>query len=247
MTGNIPPTKPSSTPASSSKDLIFDSHQDRLLGILKAKNHKMYRCYLGALHVLRHEDNPMRFCMAAYSIRELITLLRKQTATPKQSNSQNLTIQFFNIFDKLLSTLQRLNSSWFDEKGVLSFPEDPIEAFSEEITESIKTSLVEMQKNKLLYKEHQISRREEVVAVLSAGDPAGVKMPKKLETVKVKEVTLYEDEFNKILHMNIEVSEQDFSDWLYHFEVLLTRLLKPETFKTQKRLKDLVAEAELNG
>ena len=187
--------------------------------------------YLGAVTVVRHDDNPERIPQAAFSIRELLVKLPNHLDVPMPAHRERLGDRIDGLkkcWDSVMkNTASRQNGTWTGS-----------------IDSHLEKLLTELE---CLFKwrdEHHPRRRDEVAALLRRLDPAGGKLPRQLESENYKEWSGLSEFFNNVLHHNITVGIKEFQEKLTTVERLLLDRLRPRTFVDWQTIDDIIREGE---
>ncbi len=189
--------------------------------------------YLGAVTVLRHADNPERIPQAAFSIRELLVKLPKHFDVPMPAHHRERLGDRIDGLKKcwdtvMKNTASRQNGTWTGS-----------------IDSHLEKLLTELEGLFKWRDEHHPRRRDEVAALLRKLDPAGGKLPTKLESVNYQEWSGTSDFFNHILHHNRVVNLDEFQAKLMAVERLLLDRLRPRTFADWQSIDDIIREGKV--
>ena len=206
--------------------------EQRALHLALGEQHgDLARMYLGTLMALRQLDNPERLPQAAYSIRELMNRLPDYLDVPMPAHSErggDWVGSLRNCWKTALTNSAcRQNATW---EGNIDAP--------------LVKLMLELEGFLKWQDELHPRRRDEVAALWRRLDPAGGKLPVKLEAINYKEWSDLYAFFNGILHHGRAVTFDEFQAKLTATERLLLDRLRPRTFADWQTIDDIIREGE---
>lgn len=208
--------------------------QLNLYRILLEKNQILSNMYLGALIVLKQNENPDHLSLAAHGIRELMEKLPLILDVPMKAHSESLKSEVNNLKDTWLNTLDR-SKNYNNQKW-----EGEIDGYLIKLLKKLH-SFFEW------FDDHYPRRKAEVGKILREIDISGLSLPNSLEEANIKTWFQIRDFFQIVAHHQRNTTREDFGQNLEALERILLDRLHPRTFIDLKEIDEIILEGEIDA
>lgn len=211
--------------------LLLDAQQIACYKALQEKAPNIAGIYIGALIVMRQEDNPDKLSQASHSIREMMEKLPEVLDVPITAMNEGLKDKVQAQQTNWQETVEKTNCY----KG---------KQWEGEIDAKLQKFLKGLGEFFNWFTEHQPRRRAEVREVLRSLDNSRILLPVPLEEENVRIWLKIRDYFVLICHHRHSTTVEEFNQWLSALERFLLDRLLPRTFDDIETIDKIIAEGE---
>jgi hypothetical protein len=221
-----------SPPASlAGQALVLEGQQAELERVLLALSETAAGWYRGALHALQNGHNPERFVQAAHSLRELMKKLHVFTEVAPEGDEARMSDKFREMAD-----------AWERGRDASGCHVDGV--WGGQIDEALHGALRAADKAIAWLRTNMPSFKQTSIAVFRHFDVSPRRLPSRVEAEHFDVWSKLYRFFVQVCHHDRETDDAEFADSLYALERFMLDRLKPETYREQTQLDELIQEAE---
>lgn len=205
-------------------------HQEELHRALTERDSLVAKIYMGALNVMGQLENPDRLALCAHNIREVMDRLARTSDTPITKKGPDTN-----------SLIQPIGDAW--EKLVQGncWPGNP--PWDGKINPALKSFLLQCETHIPKIKESRKKARDQASDIIESHNFHELSLPNEILESRSTEWMTYRKVFVRAAHHD-PIEEEQLRHWLTLFEEFLLNLIRPRTFADQKRIQNLIEEAE---
>lgn len=196
------------------------------------KDQMLANTYLGALMVLKQNENPDHLALAAHGVRELIEKIPSTMDLPMKAHGESLKSKVMDLREIWLNALY--NSKNYNNQK-----------WSGEIDSSLYKLLNNLHSFFEWFDSHHPRRNVEVAKALRKLDISGRKLPSSLEKLNIEKWKDIRDFFQGVSHhQKRNINADEFSQKMESFEKFLLDRLLPQTFTDINEIDEIILEGE---
>ena len=213
-------------------DILLSDKQQILLKHLLKIDQKLERMFMGALVVLKQNENPHKIQQSAYSMRELLGNIGKKSLKYEgiDTKEYKLVVKVTNLKEKWNISIRNTGCYKEDNKWIGN-----IDVHLNKLLDSLETFFNEYQKNRPTPKENFPVIKKHL-------DPLCIPLPNILYSLNAEKWRDFIYYFNNVLHHNISVEYSDFSKKMREFEDFMLDLCQPETYEDIEEIDSILEE-----
>lgn len=186
--------------------------------------------YRGAVHLLKSPSISDRFAMAAHNLRELMDSLPEVINVPKKSD--------FN----LKSGVNELNEQWNSAKRNSDSFDG--QEWSGEIGSHLQIYFAKMEAVFSSNRKYNSKQRKKYADMVRQIDPSNTPISGQAERSLFNEWREIRTFWLAVCHHGRKTNYAEVSEYVERLEMHILRRLRPKTFETQKKLDQIIRDAE---